>query len=227
MLGFARPIDRLSGPVCLPRGAPSATRISSADGGRVRVPKRLPWASTNSTIPSVFSSCRTNSSDATICTIEGSPFSLPFIVVSRLLSVQSLLRGVLYKAYSVPTQKAGNHAMNRRSPWRGFKWTTHWAIPVMATDYEVLGLTSGDWPLSGRVSYIGRSFISLRCVLGRRWTLSVSLTIDSRAGSVLHDYSRCRRLGKFCRSCLTASSYHSLQDCDRLDQVLLDGRTFQ
>ena len=22
--------------------------------------------------------------------------------------------------------------MNRRSPWRGFKWTAHWAIPVMA-----------------------------------------------------------------------------------------------
>ena len=36
---------------------------------------------------------------------------------------------------------------------------------VIATDYEVLGLTSGDWPLSGKFLYIGRSFISLWCVL--------------------------------------------------------------
>jgi len=65
----------------------------------------------------------------------------------------------------------------------------------MSTDYEVLGLTSGDWPLSRKFSYIGRSFISLWGVLRGEWHWAFRGRFNSRAGSVLHDYSSCRRLG--------------------------------
>ncbi|TWT47875.1 hypothetical protein Pla22_52420 [Rubripirellula amarantea] len=48
--------------------------------------------------------------------------------------------------------------------------------PVIATDYEVRGLTSGDWPLLGSFFYIGLLGISLRGVESglawrRRWKL--------------------------------------------------------
>ncbi|NND97951.1 MAG: hypothetical protein HKN47_11545, partial [Pirellulaceae bacterium] len=45
------------------------------------------------------------------------------------------------------------------------KWTITRRGPVIATDYEVLGLTSGDWPLFGIFFYIVvYSFICLKAM---------------------------------------------------------------
>jgi len=55
-------------------------------------------------------------------------------------------------------------------------------------------------------------------MVGSDWPYAFRWRVDSRSDSVLHDYSRCRRLGCCSRSNVTASSHHSLQGCDRLDR---------
>ncbi len=99
---------------------------------------------------------------------------------------------------------------------------------MISTDYEVLGLTSGDWRLFWILFYIG-FLVRLVAAVGGVGSRLEHLIGLNHPASVLNDYSRCRRPGagasEKARSVqVTASSQHSLQAGeDRLEPSLVWG----